>query len=314
MFNSYKKSFKQMLSEGQVFAPCVWDAVSAQAAELAGFKAGMLGGAPVAAEVHGYPDLGLITADDLVKQCEYVCDSCSIPIIVDADDGYGESPINTYRLAKHLVRAGASGFSIEDSTGVRGFPRWGRFRSMGGDGSVNHPLVSKEVWLSKIAAALDACAGTDCLVIARTEAKMGQGLDVALERAAAARELGADLVLVMGTHTLEEAEKVSAAVPGWKMWPDITSDKGVPDLLLSEMEPLGFNFVTAHIYERGLFQGLMNLGQNILATKDFTLAQSCPISQEEDMMSEFYRNTVKAKYQTVWLENEKKWLEKGEKY
>lgn len=65
----------------------------------------------------GFPDIGLITADDLVRQTEFVCDFSSFPVIVDADDGYGETPLTTYRTVKRLAKAGAAAVTIEDSTG-----------------------------------------------------------------------------------------------------------------------------------------------------------------------------------------------------
>lgn len=306
-----KVSLKKMLSEGQVFAPCVWDPISARAAEVSGFKAVLLAGGPIAAYANGLPDIGLITADDLVRQTERVCDYTSLPVIVDADDGYGETPLNTFRLAKRLVRAGAAGFSIEDSTGFRGFNRWAYFtRTNRPDGSVEHPIVSKELWLSKIAAALDACNGTDCLVIARTEAKFGMSLDVAIDRALAARELGADIVLVMGMLTIEEAKKVSDCIPGWKMWPDVQSKNGVPDVRLDEIAPLGFNLVTTHIFERGCFSTMVNVGRHVLEEESTVFADTFPLATDKKTAVQAFETRL----DDPWLLKEDEWLSIAKKH
>ena len=83
--------------------PCVWDCRTARAAELTGFKALMLSGGQLAESVAGLPDIGLITADDLVQSTERICNYSSLPLIVDADDGFGDTPLTTYRLIKRLI-------------------------------------------------------------------------------------------------------------------------------------------------------------------------------------------------------------------
>ena len=300
MMRSEKKaSIKELLGKEQVFAPCVWDPISARAAELSGFKAMLLGGAPVASEIHGTPDLGIITADDLVRQTEYICDSTKLPLLIDADDGYGESPINTYRLTRRLILAGAQGFSIEDTSGIRGYMRWGRFRSMGRDGSVKHELVSRKMWLSKIAAAVEACEGTNAIVIARTEAKIGYGMKEAIERANAAREVGAHMILLMGMMNQTEAELVAREVPGWKMWPDVSTVNGVPDVLLSDIEPLGFNLVTSHIFEPGYISTLYNVGAQF--NKDHCIKHEQAFANEQALTG----------FAEPWMEKETDWINIG---
>ena len=253
------KSLKQQLSEGQVFTPCVWGCFSALAAERCGFETALLSGASLSLDICGLPDIGLITADDLVKGTEALTRYTELPIIVDADDGYGETPLHAYRLAKRLQQAGAQGMSVDDTTGVRGFERF--FNSMRNlEKNIEHPVVSREVWLAKLKAAIDATKGTDFLVIARTEAKMQYGIEEALERCRLAREIGAEMTMVIGVSTEEDAEIVSKADPGWKMWPDVMSRNGVPDITLDKLERLGFNLVTMHVFEKGALSGMMDFG------------------------------------------------------
>ena len=110
-----------MLNDGeQVFAPSVWDCFSAKAAELCGYRAMLLSGAAVSKGLTGMPDLGLMTADELIYVTERIADFSPLPLIVDFDEGYGDSPLNVYRNIKRLVRAGAQGFTLDDGQGVRG--------------------------------------------------------------------------------------------------------------------------------------------------------------------------------------------------
>lgn len=266
-------SLMELCEKEQIFAPCVWDCRSAHAAEMAGFKALLLSGGQVAESICGVPDIGLITADDLVYMTERVCAYSPLPVIVDADDGFGDTPLTTYRLIKRLIAAGAKGCTLDDTTGIRGWNRWGA-AMMGGyvDGSIDHKSVSRERWLAKVKAALKAAEGTDFLVIARTECKLKLGLDEAILRTQMARELGAQMTLIIGLKTIEEAKKVGEADPGHKMWPDVMSKNGVPDVVLSDVEPYGFSFVTCHFLEKAMMYGAAEYSRHVLADRNTVYA------------------------------------------
>ena len=245
-----KGSFMKMLNDGeQVFAPSVWDCFSAKAAELCGYRAMLLSGAAVSKGLTGMPDLGLMTADELIYVTERIADFSPLPLIVDFDEGYGDSPLNVYRNIKRLVRAGAQGFTLDDGQGVRGYERLAYYR---GTGKKPYDVMSMDVYLAKIKAALAAVEGTDCVVIARTESRAVNGFDDAMERVARAHELGAQMTLINRVNDFEECKKVAAAVPGWKMYPDIdVMPDGVPMVTMEEVKELGFNFVTIHCLEKG---------------------------------------------------------------
>ncbi len=258
-----KTSLRDLVAKKQVFAPCVWDIMSQRAAEAAGYEATLLSGGALAEWVCGLPDIGLMTADDLVRAMDYISDVSDTPVCVDADDGYGETPLHAYRLTKRLIDAGASSLTLDDTTGYRGYNRWGEdFRGGAQDGTITHPTVSRKVWLAKVKASLEAAAGTDCMVIARTECKLQQGLDEAIERCLLAEELGAEMTLIIGLINQDEAEKVGEHVKGWKMWPDVGSTNGVPDVRLEDIEKLGFNFVTMHILEKAAMWGMIDFGKH----------------------------------------------------
>lgn len=260
-----KTTLRELLQKEQIFAPCIWDCRTARVAEVAGFKAALLSGGQLAESICGLPDIGLITADDLVQSTERICNYSPLPIIIDADDGFGDTPLTTYRLTQRLARAGAMALTLDDTTGIRGWNRWGA-QMMGGykDGDIDHKVISKEDWLAKTKASLAACEGTDCMVIARTECKLKYGLDEAIERCVRAIELGAEMTLIIGLKTLEEAKKVAKHVPGWKMWPDVMSKNGIPDIELKDVAPLGFNLVTMHYLEKGSMYGMMDYSKHVI--------------------------------------------------
>ena len=272
-----RKTLRELVAKKQIFAPIVWDVMSAKCAELAGYEATLLSGGCVAMEC-GTPDIGLITADDLVRVTQYVCAASPLPCCVDADDGYGATPLHAYRTTKRLVQAGAMSLTLDDTTGVRGYDRWAQeLRGGRGFGNIAHPVVSRDVFLAKIRAALDACADSDCMLIARTEAALELGLDEAIERCVRARELGAEMTLVIGLMTIDDARQVAKHVEGWKMWPDVMAPGGVPDVEMDDLADCGFNFVTAHLLEKGAFYGMEEVGRHTLRDKNTVFCDTHPM-------------------------------------
>ncbi len=133
--------------------------------------------------------------------------------------------------------------------------------------------MSRENWLAKIAAALEAAKGTDFLVIARTECKLEYGIDEAIARCKAAEEMAAEMgvevmTLIIGLKKIEEAEKVSKVITGMKMWPDVMSKNGKPDIDLADVIPYGFNFVTCHVFEKASMYGMYLYGTETLKARN----------------------------------------------
>ena len=299
-----KETLREKLSTRQVLAPCVWDCMSTNIAACAGFDATLLSGGTFAESNRGLPDIGMITQDDIIRGAEAISQYCALPCVVDADDGYGETPLNSYRTARRLATAGAAGFTLDDSTGIRGFPRGFEAMRNGEPYKGGGGCVSRKVWLSKIAAALEATAGTDCVVFARTEAKIPYGIDEAIERALLARELGAEITCVIGITTMEDAEYVSKYLPGWKMWPDVMSKNGVPDVDLDAIYKMGFNFVTMHILEKGAYNGMLDTACRFLKDRDTIY---------HDQMIFGYTNQEETNY-LYWERNHDHWLQEETKY
>ena len=255
------------MAHKQVLTPCVWDCYSAKAAELAGFEAILLSGASLGFSMSGVPDLGLHNQEELIWATDRIADYSPLPLVIDADDGFGET-VNAYRTCARLAKAGAAAILIEDTPNERGSGRFGRAmdaatRAGRVDANVPHPVVPRELWLSKIKAGLDACSGTDCVIIARTESKLELGLDDAIERSLQAAELGAEMTYVHALRTLDECRKVAQILPGWKMFGDIATLDGVPFVRLEDIEALGFNLVTMHFLEKGSLYGMLDYATHV---------------------------------------------------
>ncbi|MDD3251702.1 MAG: isocitrate lyase/PEP mutase family protein [Lachnospiraceae bacterium] len=255
---------KDMLAKEQLLVPCIYDCASAKMAENTGYQAVMLSGASISYAMDGLPDMAMATIDELVFAAEHITNCVKIPLLIDGDDGYGESPAVVYRNVKRLIQAGSQAITIEDSTGVRGFERRIAAKNTPGADPFKDSLVSKEVWLAKIRAGAEACEGTDCMIIARTNCYPVLGLDEAIDRCAKAREMGAQMTLICsgGLKHVEDARIAAERDKGWKVWPDIVSENGVPNITLEEVEPYGFNMVTCHVFEKGAIYGMMRRGKH----------------------------------------------------
>lgn len=251
-----KITFRELLNKGQLFAPCVYDCMTARAADLCGYKSMMLSGGAIAYSQDGLPDMAFATIDEIIWAIERITNISPWPLIADADDGYGESPVVVYRNMYRVAKAGAMGLTLDDSTGIRGFERMHSKNPMKG-----WNVVPKEVWLAKIKAALTACEGSDCLVIARIHVPLNspEGFKEAIDRALRAKDLGAEMIM-LGTHNMNMGNNVAKYVKGWKMWPDIFSVNGVPNCNLDEINKLGYRFVTMHLFEKAMMYGMMKYG------------------------------------------------------
>lgn len=258
MLEPKKTRFMELLKQGQmVFAPCIWDCYSAKVAEMCGFKAALLAGTPAAAALTGTPDIALMGADELLYLTDRIATFSPLPVIVDFDEGYGDSPINTYRNITRLVKAGAQGFTLDDGMGIRG---WARL-AVAKPGERPYELMSRERFAAKIRAALAAVEGTDTVVIARTEVRCNEGFEEAIYRMKMAEDMGAHMTMINNVRGIEEARHVAEICKGWKMYPDIVSHNGKTDAELDELLKMNFNFVTMHFFERASIAAMMEHGK-----------------------------------------------------
>ncbi len=160
-----------ILDERQAIVfPGVYDTLSAKLAEWTGFPLAFISGYSVAATAIGEPDLGLLTQTEIVDQARRICRSVRIPIIVDADTGYG-NPLNVIRTVRELIEAGAAGCFLEDQQWPK---KCGHMRGK--------RVIEREEYLDKIRAAVDTRGKADFFIVARTDSLAVHGLDEAIAR------------------------------------------------------------------------------------------------------------------------------------
>lgn len=176
------------------------NALHARLAERAGFRAIYLSGGGLAAGALGLPDLGITTLDDLLIDVRRITDVCQLPLLVDADTGFGASAFNVARTTRSLSKAGAAGMHIEDQVGAK---RCGH--------RPNKELVTQAEMVDRIKAAVDA-RNDDFVIMARTDAVAVEGESKAIERALAYVEAGADMLFAEAVTTLELYQRFVDAV------------------------------------------------------------------------------------------------------
>ena len=310
----FKGSFRQMLAQNQVLSPCVWDCYSVKAVEMAGFECALLSGSSVSESLTGIPDLGLISVDELVGVAGRVAHFASIPLLVDFDEGYGDSPLNVARNVEKLLKAGVAGFTLDDGMGIRGYDRLAQSRNIEqvkkGINVTPYKVVPTEVYIAKIKAALDVLAGTDCVLIARTEARPINGLDDAITRCKYAQDIGAPMTLVNRYYNIEECRHAAKVLDGWKMYPDVViQPDGSPEVELKDIEALGFNYVTMHYLEKGSMYGMLDYGLKNYANQNTVYSETHDMGGLDRTL---YRKAMSFGA-AAYLEREAEYLNFGEK-
>jgi 2-methylisocitrate lyase-like PEP mutase family enzyme len=210
-------------------APGVFDGLSARLAEQAGFPAVYASGGAIARS-GGIPDLGLLSLSEIVARLEMIVDAVAVPVIADADTGYGNA-LNVQRAVRAFERTGVAALHLEDQT----FPKkCGHYEDKG--------LVPVGEMAQKLKAARDALSDQDFIVIARTDAIAVEGFAAALDRAGAYGEAGADVIFVEAPTSEEEIAAVARRFPGWKLINMFQGGK-TPLLPVARLEALGYNIV-----------------------------------------------------------------------
>jgi methylisocitrate lyase len=177
------------------------NAYHARLAERTGYRAIYLSGGGVAAGSLGVPDLGISTLDDVLTDVRRITDACALPLLVDADTGFGASAFNVARTVASLAKFGAAGMHIEDQVGAK---RCGH--------RPNKELVSQQEMVDRIKAAADARRDPAFVIMARTDALAVEGLQAALDRAGACVEAGADMIFPEAITELAMYRKFADAV------------------------------------------------------------------------------------------------------
>jgi 2-methylisocitrate lyase-like PEP mutase family enzyme len=213
---------------GFVAAPGAYDALTAKLIEAAGFQAVYMTGGGTSASL-GYPDLGLATMTEMAENAGRISASVSLPVIADADTGYGNE-LNVVRTVREYEARGVAALHIED----QGFPkRCGHLD--------DKEIVPLPEYLAKIRAAAEARRNPDTLIIARTDARAVAGFDEAVRRMNAALDAGADVAFLEAPQTMEETAAIPHKVKGPCLLNVVRGGKS-PLVDLRQAQEIGFRF------------------------------------------------------------------------
>jgi methylisocitrate lyase len=234
--------FRQVLQEERplqvIGAICAYHA---RLAQRTGYKALYLSGGGVAAGSLGLPDLGISNLDDVLIDVRRITDVCELPLLVDCDTGFGASAFNVGRTVRSLIKAGAAATHIEDQVGAK---RCGH--------RPGKELVSAEEMCDRLKAAADARTDPQFVIMARTDAVAGEGLDAALERAVKYAAAGADMIFPEAVTELAQYRKFVDAVKV-PVLANITEFGKTPLFTLDELRSAG---VAIALYPLSAFRAM----------------------------------------------------------
>ena len=223
---------QDMKSGIPIVAPGVFDALTASIAAGAGFRAVYLSGAAIAYTHLGRPDIGLVSMAEVADRIAMICDRMTVPVIVDADTGYGNA-LNVQRTVRLFEKMGAQGIQLEDQTTPK---RCGHLN--------DKSVVSTGEMVGKIKAAVDARANEQTLIIARTDALQMEGIDRALERAHLYAQAGADILFVEAPKSGEQLGDIAGALKGVRpLVANMVEGGTTPIHNAAELSDLGFQIV-----------------------------------------------------------------------
>ncbi|EHQ52108.1 2-methylisocitrate lyase [Ectothiorhodospira sp. PHS-1] len=223
------------------------NAYHAMMAEHVGYRALYLSGGGVAAGSLALPDLGISTLHDVLEDVRRITYVTDVPLLVDADTGFGPSAFNIGRTVKELIRAGAAGCHIEDQVQAK---RCGH--------RPGKAIVTKDEMVDRIKAATDA-RDRDFVIMARTDALAVEGMDSAIERAVACVEAGADMIFPEAINTLEQYQQFVDAV-GVPVLANITEFGSTPLFTTEELKGVGVSLV---LYPLSAFRAMNKAALNV---------------------------------------------------
>ena len=196
------KGIRKLLNDKSkpLVIPGVYDAIGAKIVEKVGFEAMFQTGYGTSATLLGMPDYGFIGSTETIDNAGRICRAVSVPVIVDADTGYGNA-LSVDKLVRELEGVGASGIFLEDQKWPK---RCGHMRGK--------EVIPKDEYAEKLRAALDARSSKDFIIVARTDAIATEGLDKAIERGLYYRDIGADVIFIEAPKTIQEMQKIGSSI------------------------------------------------------------------------------------------------------
>jgi len=229
---SNANKLREILSRNRtILVPGAYDAFSAKILKQAGFEVIYMTGSGVTASVIGMPDVGLLTMSEMVHQARNIVNATNLPVICDADTGYGNA-LNVIRTVREYERAGAAGIHIEDQVTPK---KCGHFEGK--------QVIAAEEMVKKIEAALYAREDDNFLLIARTDARSVIGLDEALRRAHRYAAAGADMIFLESPQTVAELEIIAKELREVPLLVNMVEGGKTPVLPFEELEQMGYKIV-----------------------------------------------------------------------
>jgi 2-methylisocitrate lyase-like PEP mutase family enzyme len=232
MTTSVKQRFRARINQGPlIIAPGIYDAYGARLAEQAGFEAVYMTGNGVSASLLGWPDVGLVDLTLLTQQAHRAAACVNIPVICDADTGYGNA-VNVRHTVREFEAAGVAAIHIEDQAAPK---RCGHLPG-------SRPVISMGEAVGKIEAAVAARRDPNFTIIARTDAAAGHGLDDAIKRVQAFQQAGADVLFVelkTGATILDDMKRITESVDA-PCLVNIDGGGKLGGLTAAQIELLGF--------------------------------------------------------------------------
>ena len=223
-----RQAFKQLLRRDKLLvAPGCFDGLSARLVEAAGFEAAYLSGGALARSM-GFPDIGLVTMSEVIERAAQVVNAVKIPVIADADTGYGNA-INLIRTVREYERVGVAAIHVEDQITPK---RCGHL-----EGKEVIALAEME---KKIAAAMASRSDPDFAIIARTDARAVHGLDDAIKRGRAFARLGVDAVFLEAPQSEAELEEIPRALPHVPLLVNVFKGGKTPMLPVERLQQMGY--------------------------------------------------------------------------
>jgi methylisocitrate lyase len=224
------QQIRDLVARDTVLMPGVYDALTARIAARVGFDVTFVSGYSVSAARLGEPDFGFLTESEMAEATRAITRVSTAPVIVDADTGYGNA-VNVMRTVRDFQDAGAAGIFLEDQVWPK---KCGHFQGK--------QVIPAAEHAAKIRAAVDARGERDLFVVARTDARQPLGLEAAIERCLEYRDAGADALFVEAPQSVEELERIAAALP-----PPLVAnmiERGVtPHLDRGALRELGFGLI-----------------------------------------------------------------------